>query len=115
METYIISAVCALVVILIAAGISTSIKYEGGSKPKDPGKRKMIFWVFAVINTAVAFVLLYFVFRPDAMMDIMAHDDYMAAFPIALGVGFVLYVLVGFVMSKMFKHGKLGHWFKRNK
>tara|TARA_B110001469_G_C9641159_1_gene322537 strand:+ start:1619 stop:1954 length:336 start_codon:yes stop_codon:yes gene_type:complete len=111
METYIITSVCALLMLLIAALISNSIKFEGGSKPKDPKKRRVWFWVFAILNPTIAFVLLYLVFKPDAMLDIMAHDDYMAAFPIALGVGFVVYILFGFIISKMFKHGKLGHWF----
>jgi hypothetical protein len=35
----------------------------------------------------------------------------MAALPIATAVGFVVYVLLGFILSKIFKNGKLGNWF----
>ena len=41
----------------------------------------------------------------------MVYDDYMAIVPIATAVGFVVYIIIGFVLSKMFKNGKLGHWF----
>jgi hypothetical protein len=31
--------------------------------------------------------------------------------PIAVGVGFVVYVILGLVLSKVFKNGKIGNWF----
>jgi hypothetical protein len=35
----------------------------------------------------------------------------MAALPIATAVGFVLYIILGFVLSKVFQKGKIGNWF----
>jgi uncharacterized membrane protein (Fun14 family) len=40
-----------------------------------------------------------------------AQEEWMSALPAALGVGFVVYLAVGFALSKMFKNGKLGNWF----
>ena len=57
MTTYIISVIFAAAMILIAALISIAIQYEGGSNPKDPKKRKIWFWVIAVINPIVNFLL----------------------------------------------------------
>ena len=40
MTSYIISAIVAAAMILLAALISTAIQYKGGSNPKDPRQRK---------------------------------------------------------------------------
>ncbi len=111
MTSYIISAIVAGVMILLAALFSNAIKFEGGSNPKDPGKRKMWFWVIAILNPILFFVLARFVMAPNPADDQMVYDDYMKVVPIATAVGFVIYVIIGFVLSKMFKNGKLGHWF----
>lgn len=111
MTTYIISVIFAAAMILIAALISIAIQYEGGSNPKDPKKRKMWFWVIAVINPIVNFLLGAFVLAPKADDDQMIYDDYMAALPIATAVGFVIYIVLGFVLSKVFQKGKIGNWF----
>ena len=111
MTSYIISLIVAAAIILLAALISNAVKFEGGSNPKDPGKRKMWFWIFAIINPIVYFLLACFVLAPIADDDQMVYDDYMAIVPIATAIGFVVYILIGFVLSKMFKNGKLGHWF----
>jgi sulfoxide reductase heme-binding subunit YedZ len=39
------------------------------------------------------------------------NEDWMDSLPIALAIGFVIYIVLGFVLSKMFKNGKLGNWF----
>ena len=111
MTSYIISLIVAAAMILLAALISNAIKFEGGANPKDPGKRKMWFWVMAIINPLVYFVIASFVLAPKADVDQIDYDDYMAIVPIATAVGSVVYIIIGFVLSKMFKHGKLGNWF----
>ena len=111
MTSYIISLIVAAAMILLAALISNAIKFEGGANPKDPSKRKMWFWIIAIINPIVYFLLGSFVLAPDPNQNQMQYDDYMAIVPIATAVGFVVYIIIGFVLSKMFKHGKLGNWF----
>jgi len=111
MTTYIFGAILAGAMILTAAFISNLIQYQGGSNPKDPMKRKICFWVIAIINPIFYFLLGTFVLAPKSSDDQMVYDDYMASLPIATGVGFVLYILIGFILSKVFKNGKLGNWF----
>jgi hypothetical protein len=41
----------------------------------------------------------------------MIYDDYMASLPIAAVIGFAVYIIIGFVFSKVFKNGKTGNWF----
>lgn len=111
MNSYITSIIVAGFFILIAALISNAIKFEGGASPKDPGKRKMWFWIMAILNPVLFFVLSAFMLAPNPDNDQMVYDDYMASLPIAAGVGFVVYIVLGFVLSKVFKSGKLGNWF----
>lgn len=111
MTSYIISVIVAAAMILVAALISNSIKFEGGANPKDPGKRKTWFWVIGIINPIIFFVLARFVLAPVADDDQMVYDEYMGVVPIATAVGFVSYIILGFVLAKIFKHGKIGNWF----
>ena len=105
----VITLVCALASLLIAAIISNSIKFEGGANPKDPGKRKMWFWVWAVLNPILGFGL-GLLMKPATKSPIEA-DKYMKGLFMGIGIAFVLYILLGFVLSKVFKNGKLGNWF----
>ena len=105
---YIISIVCAFVCLLIAALISNSIKYEGGANPKDPAKRKMWFWVWAVLTPVLGFAL-GFLMKPTKNQ--MEANKYMNALFIGIALAFVIYIILGFVLSKVFKNGKLGNWF----
>ncbi len=111
MSTFISAIIAAGVAILLAALISASIKFEGGSNPKDPAKRRIVFWIFAVINPIIAYALMAFAFVPSKNADIVKYDEYMGSILIAVGAGFVVYIIIGFILSKAFKHGKLGHWF----
>tara|TARA_B110000285_G_C15004563_1_gene553144 strand:+ start:111 stop:446 length:336 start_codon:yes stop_codon:yes gene_type:complete len=111
MTTIISAIIAAAIAILLAAVVSASIKFEGGSNPKDPAKRRIVFWIFAVINPVVAYALMAFAFMPSKNADIVKYDEYNDSIMIAIGAGFVAYILIGFILSKLFKHGKLGHWF----
>lgn len=106
---YIISVITALIFILLAAIISNAITFEGGSNPKDPQKRKTWFWILCIINPAVCFLAGYFVFKPDA--NVMIVNNYVHALSIGTIIGFVIYILLGFILSKVFANGKIGHWF----
>lgn len=111
MTSYIIAAIVAGAMILVAALISSAIQYKGGSNPNDPGKRKAWFWIIAILNPIIFFCLGRFVLAPNPENDQMVFDDYMKVLPMATGAGFFIYIIIGFVMSKIFKNGKLGHWF----
>jgi sulfoxide reductase heme-binding subunit YedZ len=108
-SAYIISIITALVFLLLSAIIANAIKFEGGSNPKDPQSRRTWFWILAILGPAVGFLLGYFVFKPDA--NIMIVNNYVSALSMGTAIGFVLYILLGFILSKVFANGKIGHWF----
>ena len=110
LSAYIIAIVIALVFLLIAAVISNLIQFEGGSRPKDPGKRKMWFWIFAILCPIVIFVYCFFVVRAGISVPSL-RDKYTTALSVGTGLGLVIYIVLGFILSKIFKHGKLGNWF----
>ena len=106
---YIIGIVVSLVFLLIAALISNGIKYEGGSNPKDPKKRKVCFWICLVLGIIVTAVVGFIIRGGIQIPSLQAK--FTTALLIAMGIGLVLYILLGLVLSKIFKNGKLGHWF----
>lgn len=108
MSTYILSIIFAAVILLIVIAISNAIKYEGGANPKDPRKRKIWFWIFAVLNPVLFYSVAAFVMAPSNRRELESWND---SLPIAIIVGFVVYIILGFVLSKIFKNSKIGNWF----
>lgn len=111
MNAYIISIVVAVAILLIAALISTSIKYQGGANPKDPAKRKMVFWILMILAPILTYVIGAFIIHPDQNVDPMGYAEHMQALPIGAGIAALTYIVLGFVLSKIFKNGKIGNWF----
>lgn len=127
MTIFLTGIVSALAFLLIAMLVANLIKYEPGSNPRDPHKRRLWFWVLGALTLITTFVLLFFVFQPATTQDLVkmgalkmpsdraAYDakfmHYSKMYPIAVGVSFVLYVILGFVLSKIFKNKKIGNWF----
>ncbi|MVT12053.1 hypothetical protein [Chitinophaga tropicalis] len=106
---YTVSVIITLIILFIAATIANIIKFEGGSKPKDPRIRKLSFWVLCLINPILIFLLGFFVFIPDG--NRMEISNYTTALSIGAVMGVFLYILLGFILSRIFAKGKLGHWF----
>ncbi|MBB5395076.1 hypothetical protein [Mucilaginibacter sp. AK015] len=106
---YVISGITTLVLLLVAAVIATTINFERGSRPKDAAKRKTWFWVIGALNPALIFLLGYFIFKPDA--NVMIVKRFIHSLSIGAACGFAGYLLLGFVLSKIYKNGKIGHWF----
>lgn len=110
MSAYVIGVVVFIVMLLIAAIVANAIAYQPGTNPTDPGKRKMWFWILGALTPVFTFVLSYFIVYTGIKMATV-QDKYMTAMCISTAVSFVLYVVSGFMLSKIFKHGKLSSWF----
>lgn len=109
-SAYLIGAVVMVVLFLLAAVISNLIRYEAGVNPQDKRKRKLWFWVCAVLCPIVTFIMAYSCVFADIRVP-SRQDAYMTAMIISSCGSFVVYVIIGFVLSRMFPHGKLASWF----
>ena len=110
LSAYIMAIIIAVVFLLIAALISNSIKFEGGTNPGDPAKRRLTFWIFAILCPVVDLIYGFLIVRPSINVPSLV-DKYTTALMISAGVALVIYILLGFIISKVFVHGKIGNWF----
>lgn len=109
-NAYILAAVVTIVFMLLAVIISMAIKYELSQNPQDNKKRRIWFWIMGVLTPVVTFLIGYLVMRSDINIPAL-RDKFTTALGIATGCGFVVYVVLGFILSKIFKKSKIGHWF----
>ena len=113
-NTYMLAVVVAIVLLGIAILISNMISYEGGANPKDPGKRKVTFWVLAVLTPVVFYLYNLFLVVPNIKKG-PALDKFFMTSAISPVVSLLTFLLLGFVLSKIFKTKKIGNWFNKTK
>ena len=125
MTIFLVGVAAALFFLLVAIVVARVILYTPSRK--DLRTRRVWFWIFGVLSLITTFVLLFFVFQPATAQDLRAmgmlkipadyaqYDakfmHYTKMYPISVIVSFVLYVGLGFCLSKMFKTKKIGDWF----
>ena len=109
-STYIFAVIFLVVFLLLAIVISNMISFEGGANPKDAGKRRRWFWIFAILGP-ISFYLYNFLMVIPTIRRGPAMDSFSMHPAIATGVILVSYILIGFIIAKTKKRGKLGNWF----
>lgn len=109
-SAYLIGVIVLAVCLALAIISANAIRYEAGINPQDKKKRQMWFWALAVLTPVATIAVAYFAAYQGIKVP-SRQTAYLTAMGISAGVGFVAYVVVGFVLSKMFSHGKLGSWF----
>ena len=107
-SAYMVGFVAFAVCMLIAIIVSNAIRYEVNN-PQDKKKRRIVFWLMGVLVPLAVFATTYFVFYTDIRVPSRA-EAYMTAMCISAAAFFVLYIVVGFVLSKVFSHSKLTSW-----
>lgn len=112
-QTYLFAVAAAGIFILIAALISSMIRFEGGAHPKDPAKRRMWFWILLFGCFATFFLYNMFLVTPTVATNLQAK--FMKANIIGSFVALAVYFILGFILSKVFSTGKLGNWFPSKK
>lgn len=109
-SAYMIGFVTLAVFVLLAVVIANSISFETGVNPKDKQKRRVWFWLLAVLCPVVVMTVAYFAAYTSIRVP-SRQTAYVTAMCVSSAASFVLYVVVGFVLSRMFPHGKLSGWF----
>lgn len=110
MRLYLDSALAALAAIAVAAIIAYLLKFEGGSKPRDPGRRRTWFWVILAILVFVLFQ--YDTFYVNPLLALNLHARFYTVEVVSIVVAAVVYLLLGFLLSRLFPTGKLGNWLR---
>lgn len=116
------AAIVLVVLLLIAIFASNSVAFRPNGT--DNTTRKIIFWVFAIATPILAFVTnlftckvygeeifaeTYSITKGTSIAEKMA--ELLTNISIVALVSFVVFVIVGFILSKAFKSSKLGSWF----
>ena len=101
----------ALIVMVVCFLIATVIANMILFKPNDPGTtaRRIWFWVLCVASAIVGFIINYFIGSGITVPSVQS-SFYMHA-GIAAGVSMIVYIVLGFVISKLFPNSKVGTWF----
>lgn len=109
-SAYIIGVIVLVACLVLAIISANAIRYEAGVNPQDKKKRKIWFWVLAVLTPIATLAVAYFAVYQGIKVP-SRQTAYLTAMAISSGIGFVAYIVIGFVLSKAFSHGKLGSWF----
>ena len=114
-NTYILAVVAALAAVGLAMLISKMIAYEGGKNPQDAKRRKIWFWVVGIAAAAAFFVYNFF-FVSEKIAPVPAlRDEFNVCTAISTAVTLLIYVFIGFVLSRFVcKNGKFGTVFPSN-
>ena len=104
---YVWAVVISLALLLIAIIIANLIPNRPGGK--DISQRRMWFWVLFVVTAVASFGVNFWI--ANGIKIPSKHADFMLAAAISAGVAVVIYVLLGFILSKAMKRSKLGTWF----
>lgn len=110
-SAYVIGGVSMLVLLGIAALIANSIKFQIGDNRTDITKRRIWFWILAVLVPVVTFAITYFVTYKGLRIP-NQKGQYFNAMCWSAAISFIVYILLGIVLSLMNKRGKIGDWFK---
>lgn len=103
-----IAGVTMVVFLLLAALVSTMTIYRPDKS--DLKVRKVQFWLMGIFSVLTGVALNYVLYLMNIRIS-NQYNDYMLHMLIAAGVSFVVFVLIGFVLSKIFKSSKIGTWF----
>lgn len=105
---YVIAIIAAIVALLIAIMFSKGVDFRPNMS--DVSKRKTIFWLVSilsiVLSVAVAFACVYTDCKTGSKKSaFMLHESIGAA------LSWIIYLVLGIIISKANPKGKLGSWF----
>ncbi len=112
-ETYLFAVILAILFVGISWIVAKLIKWEGGRDPKDAGKRRAAFFIVWFIGVAGFFLYNMFVTADRVAPNLQSRFsmvNYLSTLRMA-----VVYLIVGFILSKLLKNSKYGTIFPGKK
>ena len=113
-QTYMLAVIVAVVTLALAILISSQISFERGANPKDPRKRRITFWILAVITPVIFYMYNLFLVIPNIKKG-PALAKFFNTSAIAPVISLVTFIVLGVILSKIFKTKKIGNWFNKTK
>ena len=106
-SAYMWALISMIVCFLIATFIANLILF----KPNNPGttQRRIWFWVLCVASGVIGFIINFFIGQSISVPS--NQNKYFMHAGIAFVICVVIYIFVGFVVSKLFPNSKVGTWF----
>lgn len=111
-NTYMFSVILAIILIGLAVLFSSLVKYNLANPKSDRTKRKTLFWATGSTVPVIYYLFLRFFVVPKISVG-PALDEFLLHSAIAPIVGFATYVVLGVVISKIFRTKKIGNWFNK--
>lgn len=112
-ETYMFAVIAAIIFVGLSWLIANLIKWEGGKDPQDAGKRRAEFFVIWFIAGASFFLYNMFVVSNKIAPNLQSKFSQVNY--ISTAIVFAVYIIVGFVLSKLMKNSKYGTIFPSSK
>jgi hypothetical protein len=106
-SAYMWSCVVLVVFFLLAILIANMILF----KPHNTGvtQRRVWFWILCVATGIVGFLINYAIGSGISVPSIQAN--YYMHSGIAAGASVLVFIILGFVLSRIFSNSKIGTWF----
>jgi len=112
-ETYMFAVIAAIIFVGLSWLIANLIKWEGGKDPKDAGKRRAAFFIIWFVGGASFFLYNMFVVSEKVAPNLQSKFSQVNY--ISTAIVFIVYLIVGFVLSKLMKNSKYGTIFPSSK
>ncbi|MDJ1470888.1 hypothetical protein QNI19_24055 [Cytophagaceae bacterium DM2B3-1] len=112
-ETYMFAAIAAVIFIGLSWVVANLIKWEGGKDPQDAGKRRAAFFIIWFVAGAAFFLYNMFVVSDKIAPNLQSKFSQVNY--ISTAIVFVVYIILGFVLSKLMKNSKYGTIFPSSK
>lgn len=107
-QAYIWSAVVMVVFFVVNLIIAHAVGRD--ENHTGAGARRFWFWLFAVLSGVVAFFINLAIAHSD-IADAHLRQIYINNSIVGAGAAFVVFVGLGYILSSLFHHSKIGTWF----
>ena len=108
LSAYMWSCVVMVVFFLLAVLVANMILFKPGNTGVT--QRRVWFWVFGALSFVIGFCINYFIIRPDITIPNL-RSSYTTHSCIAAAISLLVYIILGFILSKIFNKSKIGTWF----
>jgi len=106
-NTYLLAIIVAILFIGISYIVANMIAFEGGKNPQDAKTRKTWFYIIG-LSSVIFFFLWNYLYVNDLIKGAKGKSDFLVHNAVATLVCILVYLVLGYVVARVFKHSKFG-------